>query len=607
MIDFQINDGVLSPNRSIRVIDFLNGSGINLEEVSQVQFANLNPTSESGYFRNNQNDFGQSETITILSEELESTSFRAGTRGSDRLSIRAMVGEDWSDWQSFSVQVANVPPVVFASDLSAPTGTRVKISDYFTATDTNDDIISHFRIQLSGSSVDSQLYFGDWVLPSNQAITIARESLPAIEFQIADLSTGAEKIWLSAFDGQTWGEWSAINIYPEKTDQPPDLNFLGGFYQRASNSNGQTIETRIPLNGEIDVWINGTRSTNNPALQFDPAINEKGEMAWAEVEDSFVRSKLILNNSYLDVSPALNHKIQLTEENLYYLSLNKSSGATKLYRHDLEFPKTPITEIELDLVPLDYIANEDHVALVSLDTITGGYHIQGYTTDLDQVIFDYQTSHPLSVFNSSTFSKNHQKIIKLEGSDNLKTLFLGLEKIFGEQFSEPFAYGNNNKGRLAWNTTYRLTAIRNLYEKTGDLRLLNQISSPIEAILNNADPDGFYSSTRYSRDNLTPVSWAVHTGLIYSELLKFQDFLDDSDRHRLINQAERVWSNLENYWDGQGYLFPLGKPINYDGIQMPWNQQGAIALMAVELYKTTGNSIYLERIEKLYNNFVADL
>jgi hypothetical protein len=287
--------------------------------------------------------------------------------------------------------------------------------------------------------------------------------------------------------------------------------------------------------------------------------------------------------------------------------LDKSSGTTKLYQHDLDSPKTPLTGRELESVPLDYIANEDHLTLVSLDTTTGQYHIQGYTPDLQQVIFDYQTSHALSVLDSSTFSKNHQKVIELEGSDNLKTLFFGLNQIFGAQFGEPFAYGNNNNGRLAWNTTYRLTAISELYEKTGDLRLLNQLQSPILAIINNADPDGFYSSTRYSIDRLTPVSWAVHTGLIYSELLKFQDFLDDSNRHRLINQAERVWSNIEKYWDGQRYLFPQGKPINYDGIQMPWNQQGAIALMAVELYKTTGNSIYLERIDKLYNNFVADL
>lgn len=607
MIDFQINDGVLSPNRSIRLLDFLNGSGLNLEETSQVQFVNLAPTSESGYFRNNQNDFERGEAITIPSTDLASTSFRAGLRGSDRLSVRAMVNEDWSNWQSFSVQVANVPPVVFTSDLAVAPGTRVKINEYFTSSDSNDDAVSHFRIQLSGSSVESQLYFGDWVLPSNQAITIARESLPALEFQLSDLSTGHERIWLSAFDGQTWGEWSAINIYPERTDRPSDLNFIGGFYQKSSNSNGQTIETRIPLNSEIDVWVNETRWTNNPSLQFDPAINEKGDTAWAEVEDSFGISKLILNNSYLAVSSALNYKVQLTEENLYYLSLDKSSGTTKLYQHDLDSPKTPMTGIELESVPLDYIANEDQVTIVSLDTSTGQYHIQGYTPDLDQVIFDYQTSHALSVLDSSTFSNNHQKIIELEGSDNLKTLFFGLNQIFGDQFGEPFAYGNNNKGRLAWNTTYRLTAIRELYEKTGDLRLLNQLQSPILAIINNVDPDGFYSSTRYSRDSITPVSWAVHTGLIYSELLKSQNFLDNLDRQRLITQAEKVWSNLEKYWNGQSYLFPLGKPINYDGIQMPWNQQGSIALMAVELYKTTGNSVYLDRVEQLYNNFVTDL
>jgi hypothetical protein len=314
MMNFQINDGVLSPNRSIRLIDFLNGSGLNLEEISQIQLVNLNPTSESGYFRNNQNDFERSETITIPSEDLASTSFQAGSRGSDRLSVRVMVNEDWSDWQSFSVQVANVPPVVFTSDLSAPPGTRVKISDYFTVSDANNDNISQVRIHLSSWSSDSNLYFiyhEDMPLPSNQTITISRESLADVEFQLADLSTGNEKIWLSAFDGQTWGEWSAINIYPERTDKPSELNFVGGFYQKSSTSNGQTIETRIPLNSEIDVWVNGTRLTNNPALQFAPAINEKGDTAWAEIEDSFVISKLILNNSYLNVSPALNYKVQL--------------------------------------------------------------------------------------------------------------------------------------------------------------------------------------------------------------------------------------------------------------------------------------------------------
>ncbi len=617
MMNFQINDGVLSPNRSIRLIDFLNGSGINLEEISQVQFVNLNPTSESGYFRNNQNDFERSETITIPSEDLTSTSFQAGSRGSDRLSVRVMVNEDWSDWQSFSVQVANVPPVVFTSDLSDPPGTRVKISDYLTVSDANNDNISHLRIHLSSLSADSNLYFiyhEDMLLPSNQTITISRESLADVEFQLADLSTGNEKIWVSAFDGQTWGEWSAINIYPERTDRPPDLNFIGAYHQKSSNSNGQTIETRIPLNGDPDLWINEQRITNDSLLQFDPQINEKGDVVWAEYASSGLYSKINFGGG-VEVeqsNPLLNYQVQLSEDKLYYLSSPRNSNRialddTQLTYHQLD-DLTQSNTLDVSMIPINYLVDDNHVVIVGLEPETGDYQLQIYNPDLSENTFNYKSENPLLASSYNLSLNSNRKIIEIEGSENLKTLFLGIDKILNDQPYEAFSYGSNNQGGLAWTSTYRIAALRQLAEKTNDDRIKNRLTDASLAIIDNANPDGLYPSQRYSLDSESPLSWPVHTGFIYSELLKTSDFLNEEHRSKLVTQAQTAYESIDKkWWDGSVYRSLPGLPLGVDGIQNPWNMQGAMGLMASELYKITGDPIYRERVEILLNNFLPEL
>lgn len=86
-----------------------------------------------------------------------------------------------------------------------------------------------------------------------------------------------------------------------------------------------------------------------------------------------------------------------------------------------------------------------------------------------------------------------------------------------------------------------------------------------------------------------------------------RDALDAGLRSQVLARASAAYQRFESQWDGEGYRFPVGEATTYDGLPMRWNQQFTMADLAIRLSAHTGGAGYRERVETIFDAFIADL
>ena len=204
-----------------------------------------------------------------------------------------------------------------------------------------------------------------------------------------------------------------------------------------------------------------------------------------------------------------------------------------------------------------------------------------------------------------------------------KVVFNGFEPLWKDYLeSSHDGWQNNDKGRFSNDDAPSMEALLILYQLTGDVRYLDTLSKTAKRILENDDISRQtadvhrgnkvlpgWSSTRYTADSSRTI-FLLDDALILLPLVKAYNNLkntDLSDKYQVTTWLNRAIREFETVYK------PEWKTINAEegyfedvyytaiGLKMPMNQYSIPGLLSLELYKATGNELYLDYAVKTAN------
>jgi hypothetical protein len=195
----------------------------------------------------------------------------------------------------------------------------------------------------------------------------------------------------------------------------------------------------------------------------------------------------------------------------------------------------------------------------------------------------------------------------------------------------------NDWGRLAWDESYALEFLITAYQAFSDDYFREEFVNHAGPLLGNmdinlgiADYNGLstygWSATRYSIDKVSRKRDVVHDGMIGVPLAKYimltkdethldseleQDLLDVLLNLVMLHDEEwvehetddlAITEEIEGY-----YIFPEGSPAEFDGVNLPFNQQNRFGTLLVQLYEISGEPRYLDMALKMGSVFQRHL
>jgi len=384
------------------------------------------------------------------------------------------------------------------------------------------------------------------------------------------------------------------------TVQKTDPNFITNIYQAAKNDLGDLLEIRISRHDEPELWLNSVQITFDDAIQFDPAINNKRDIAYVQTSYSNSQTQVVLNGTFIeDGDLMLNFKTQLDDSALYWLKLRLYDNTNFVYKYDISTSK--ITRYSLGFIPSDLLLRDGILLVYGFNPLLDEYVVLLLDDMLDVITTESFHQSVIAVNKASGL-----KIITIEGSREFLAVFLAYHELFSIQRGEPFSYGNNYMGRLTWNETYRLLGLRALYDKTNDPYIAVLIRQTIANLLETARHDPYFLTKKYSLDRETPILLLEEPAYIYHSALASYDLLSPEQQELLLEYSKQLYSVAEKEWQDL-YYFPSCIAYYLDGLPMPWNMQSIMGLYAIDLYRITGEMKYKDRVEQIYSSFIADL
>ncbi|CAN7258582.1 hypothetical protein LJR220_001128 [Bradyrhizobium sp. LjRoot220] len=190
------------------------------DAITKYQLWDSTPGSKSGHWVVNGVAQGTGTAIDVRADQLAHTSFHTAITGLEVLYVRAFDGMAWGEWQSFTISVPldgdypgpfpNHAPVVQPHDTMALHGESLAASTLFSIGDVDGDQITWYEVWDSTAGAAS----GNWVLngvatQSNVAIEVSASELANLNFQSG---SGADDLWVRAFDGREWSDWAAFLV-----------------------------------------------------------------------------------------------------------------------------------------------------------------------------------------------------------------------------------------------------------------------------------------------------------------------------------------------------------------------------------------------------------
>jgi ELWxxDGT repeat protein len=181
------------------------------DAIQYYQFFDNGRAAESGVFLLDGVPQATGQEILVAAADLASFSFRAASAGSDNLFMRVFDGAEWSDWTGFTISTTNTAPVVTAENQTLTKGETVAASSLFEVTDAETDAIQYYQFFDNGRGAGSGVFLLDGVTQATgQEILVAAADLASLSFRAA--SAGSDDLYVRAFDGANWSEWTGFTI-----------------------------------------------------------------------------------------------------------------------------------------------------------------------------------------------------------------------------------------------------------------------------------------------------------------------------------------------------------------------------------------------------------
>jgi hypothetical protein len=168
-----------------------------------------------GHFRVNGLDQGAGMAIPVSAAQLADTQYVAGVGpGSETVWIRAYDGQAWSAWEDWTMfthaSPGNNAPVVSAADRNIDLNQWRLITELVTVGDAEGNAINQYQVRDATGAAGSGYLWADGV-SYGQGATVSVSSL-ANTWVRGGASAGVDTYEVRAFDGITWGAWTAFDL-----------------------------------------------------------------------------------------------------------------------------------------------------------------------------------------------------------------------------------------------------------------------------------------------------------------------------------------------------------------------------------------------------------
>lgn len=386
------------------------------------------------------------------------------------------------------------------------------------------------------------------------------------------------------------------------------------------------IETRTILGEEPEVFIIDnekkveTQLTNNEITEYSPAINNKGQYAYATTEYSS-RKAIVLNGKVLLESNAgvFYDKIDMDDNNLAFI-IRQSNKRKKDTFSVFNLNTNKYQKFIIDgYVDQWRFLNTKQIVIQYFSLTTMSNDIICYNIDKKSIV-KIATSVNDEILKNVNYNNSFSIMVLDNQASNLKLLFNAIYNYKKVQYGEALSFSNNFMGFLAWNQSYRLESLSQLYMLSGNKNILLDIKKVFNNFLQTNNEklniiDKYnhkfsYASKKYSLNKNIPITFMVHDGRIYYSLLSTLNTIGpelNQHRDQVVNRFESLFNYYENFYIGNGlYIFPKGLNFWADGVWLPYNQQNIFALAVLELYKLTKKNIYKNRVFEMAKKFKQD-
>jgi hypothetical protein len=226
------------------------------DAITAYTFYDDSPAATSGYFVVNGVAQAAKNPIAISAADLAQTTFHAAMSGSDDLYVQAFDGSDWSAWKQFHVTVpANHAPVTTVSDHSLRINDWSKIASWISFTDADNDAALQYQFWNGDASPSAAKFWSpvSGVQPALNTLTVSAADLGNIWIGGAT-AAGSETMWVRAFDGLDWSNWTPFSVTTEPNHAP------------VVNVDDQSLA----VNGwsKIAPWISSTDADGDAPTQY---------------------------------------------------------------------------------------------------------------------------------------------------------------------------------------------------------------------------------------------------------------------------------------------------------------------------------------------------
>jgi hypothetical protein len=363
---------------------------------------------------------------------------------------------------------------------------------------------------------------------------------------------------------------------------------------------GYVAEVAAGTGSSLEVRFLGRTVADSRGLAFSPETNSRGDLAYAVGLADGIKFSLGATDIWLNEERIATGRqvldLAMTETTLAWLET--TATGTTLVRYNLRTGAltTEALAVHAQRVVVDgddFLINGVHATTGKTVVITAGAEGATVSTEYDEQ----------SIFLGGR--PDDANLVRVTGDAAGRLLYAALDRVLRPETEEVTEVGND-AGRLAWHQSYRLIALADLATMTGDGELKARAAAAVMEMLEEADANGNFPSTRYSLGD-GPINFSVHSGYIYSAAFESWEFLSAAERQSLVEQATRSFDSHESDWMSYGYRFTPGSDFHLDGVVQPFNMQAAMGMLALDLHRVTGEARFLNRAEAIFNLITAEL
>jgi hypothetical protein len=215
-----VNDHSVPVNHWTQIESWLAYADQDHDAATMYQFYDGGSAAGGGQFWTPSGGYQAADTVlSVAAADLHDVWVGGATAlGTETMYVRAFDGDYWSQWDSFNfTAVTNTAPTINVTDQTLTLGHWDRVENLFSVSDANGDAATMYQFYDSGSAAGSGQFWtpGGGYQAADTVLTAAPADLHNVWIGGAS-TTGTETMYIRAFDGTDWSNWTPFNL----TSQP---------------------------------------------------------------------------------------------------------------------------------------------------------------------------------------------------------------------------------------------------------------------------------------------------------------------------------------------------------------------------------------------------